>query len=547
MKHRFTSPVAWTAWILAGSLLCSCGSAAGSTAPSASSAESTASSASAAESPAVSVPEAASSDAAESAVSLNTGNVTAAAETPARIHIGRDRMTRLFMNSGTGSFDNGHLGFSYSMNDSLYVISSERDLPALSGALDVVNEETDSRAKAAADAASAESDEFFYYTEVSEVLRADSSVVSVLESSYGSFDGAYESVFVNLDPSDGTRLTLPDVVTDTSMLASYIQIVLEANRPDYPMTEEEIRSLIDYGKLNFGVGYDGLHVVFPALTDPEQYGPEAEVTVQFAWYPEIFAPKYRSLPASFGMRLRAADLGAEHPTEYTVSAGDGSEHRIYAGYLKSGEEFFGIDEFCISYDDVSVSMEGDEWAFDVIPYLIRTGDGRLYLYAQFEEEGEHGLVRVYDLNGEEPMYVGECEDWITDRYLEDPSFMELTRRFDLLGTYTGIRGFEVSESGMPETYSSWFDTDREERLLQGKVYFEADVVDSPGGTVISPNETFEPGTQFLIVGTDGERQVDLQASDGRYARVYVDRDGDGNRTVNGAPEEEIFAGILYAS
>ena len=192
-------------------------------------------------------------------------------------------------------------------------------------------------------------------------------------------------------------------------------------------------------------------------------------------------------------------------------------------------------------------MEGDEWAFDVIPYLIRTGDGRLYLYAQFEEEGEHGLVRVYDLNGEEPMYVGECEDWITDRYLEDPSFMELTRRFDLLGTYTGIRGFEVSESGMPETYSSWFDTDREERLLQGKVYFEADVVDGPGGTVISPNETFDPGTQFLIVGTDGERQVDLQASDGRYARVYVDRDGDGNRTVNGAPEEEIFAGILYAS
>ena len=95
--------------------------------------------------------------------------------------------------------------------------------------------------------------------------------------------------------------------------------------------------------------------------------------------------------------------------------------------------------------------------------------------------------------------------------------------------------------------SSWFDTDREERLLQGKVYFEADVVDGPGGTVISPNETFEPGTQFLIVGTDGERQVDLQASDGRYARVYVDRDGDGNRTVNGAPEEEIFAGILYAS
>ena len=131
MKHRFTSPVAWTAWILAGSLLCSCGSAAGSTAPSASSAESTASSASAAESPAVSVPEAASSDAAESAVSLNTGNVTAAAETPARIHIGRDRMTRLFMNSGTGSFDNGHLGFSYSMNDSLYVISSERDLPEI--------------------------------------------------------------------------------------------------------------------------------------------------------------------------------------------------------------------------------------------------------------------------------------------------------------------------------------------------------------------------------------------------------------------------------
>lgn len=541
MKQRSAKPVVWTAWILAGTLLCSCGSAAGSTA----------SSAPAPESAAVSASETASSEAgsaaAESAVPLNTGNETVPASAPAKLRIGRSRQSASFPNSETESFENGHLGQSYVMWDDLNVIGTERDLPALSGAVDALNEETKARAQAAADACLAENGDFFFYVEVSEVLRADSAVLSVLESSYGNREEMGESVFVNLDPEDGRRLALADVVTDTSALAFSIQAVLEADCPDYPMTEEEIRSLIENGKLNFGVGYDGLHVVFPAVTEPEHYVPEAEVTVQFAWYPEIFAQKYRSLPASFGMRLRAADLAAEHPTEYTFSSGDGREHLLYAGYLKAGEEFFGIDEFYICYDDVPVSMDGDEWAFDVIPFLVRTEDGRTYLYAEFEEEGDRGLVRVYDLNGEEPVFAGECEDWLAGRYLEDPSLFEMTRRFDLLGTHSGVRSFEVSESGLPETQEAWFSTEREQRYLKGKVYFETDVIESPGGAVISPNETFDPGTQFLAVGTDGDRQVDLYASDGRYARVYIDRDGDGNRTVNGAPEEEIFAGILYAS
>ncbi len=201
------------------------------------------------------------------------------------------------------------------------------------------------------------------YTENIDVLRADAKVLSFVEDvnqpAYPDSDSS--SKFWNFDSETGESITLDEVVTDTSDLPSLLMDAIPDDTDVESLSESDIASDLADGSLNWGIGYDGLHVL---LADQKMgaYGrtwiTSIEVTLRFEDYPNLFTDTFQSLPSSYGMPL-------ENNRPYTLTfASDGSTHTVEVMTEMSEDDYI---------EDVSIELDGMDTEMHVRAIFQRCG------------------------------------------------------------------------------------------------------------------------------------------------------------------------------
>ncbi len=232
------------------------------------------------------------------------------------------------------------------------------------------------------------------------VRRADSQVVSLMESvsSYtGGVHGMYGVLGQNFDARTGKKLALSDVCPNTEGLIAAIVAHLGFDYPDAPfmqsgstLIQEQVRQLVADDVVPWTLGPRGLTVYF----NPYVIGSYAEgiytTTILFSQHPDLFADGgYGYGPASYAMEVQ--------PYLVTRLSDSPRDHRLTVGGDENGITItFGGETV---RDACSVR--------DIRPVVAEVSDRRHYLYVDcFDNERNHRVIRVYDLNLPEPACIG---------------------------------------------------------------------------------------------------------------------------------------------
>jgi hypothetical protein len=410
-----------------------------------------------------------------------------------------------------------------------------------------------------------------YYDEDIDVLRADARVLSFIDNvyQYGGATDESTSTFRNFDSATGESVTLDEVVTDTSKLPALLMDAIPDGTDVESLTESSIASDIANGSLNWGIGYDGLHVLLAdqrtasdtsaddeaaqtagteSMTDAEMMAEAAaqtstwtnliEVTLRFADHPELFTDTYQSLPSSYGMTM-------EQDTPYTLTfASDGNAHTVEVKTDLSSDGY--------SVKDVTVTIDGKdsvidlagEYYYQVHPYYLHTEDGRDFIYLNENGEDDFSSVRAVRLDNGAATDLGDFTDSLSGWYLEDPADFRTTCRMDLFGTYSANRYCRVGDDGKPAAIDPLYDCQGNQRILRAKSDVPVQTLDSPGGSVTGDG-TVSAGTYLYFQKTDGGSFVDFMTSDGQAVRIKTDAKSTPH-TTNGTDESELFDGLMYA-
>ena len=409
-----------------------------------------------------------------------------------------------------------------------------------------------------------------YYDEDIDVLRADAKVLSFIDNvnQYGGATDESTSTFRNFDSQTGESVTLDEVVSDTGRLPSLLMDAIPDGTDVESLTESSIASDIANGSLNWGIGYDGLHVLLAdqrtasdtsvddgtaqagteSMTDAEMMAAAAaqtstwtnliEVTLRFADYPALFTAVFQSLPSSYGMTM-------EQNKPYTLTfASDGNAHIVQVKTDLS-DDGYSVGNVTISIDgnESSIDLSG-EYYYQVHPYYLHTDDGRDFIYLNENGEDDFSSVRAVRLENGAAADLGDFTDSLSGRYLENPENFRTTCRVDLFGTYSAYRYCRVGDDGKPAAIDSLYDCQGNQRILRAKSDVQVQVLDTPGGSVTGDG-TVSAGTYLYFQRTDGSSFVDFMTSEGQAVRIKTDTK-DTPHTTNGTDESELFDGLMYA-
>jgi len=290
-----------------------------------------------------------------------------------------------------------------------------------------------------------------------QVRRADGVVLSLLSDSYSDygwiedFRGMHGT---NYDTQTGQELALNDVVDVSNDLADAVANELNSHRWagdfDYQDAVEAYFANTPYDGFSWTLDYNGVTFYFADgdLEEPGNGGKTA--TVSFAEYPQLFEEKYMAVPDAYMVEL---PMDSSYFTDLDGN-GDLEELNV-TGYFDSDVGMY--TKFGI-YADADGSYQYEEYFADgVIPYYVKTAEGKHYLYL-FCEHYEGGPVpmfalRVYDVNGGTVAGVGEMNagpGYIpidTYRVPTDPEEFYLDD-FDSMAQ--DMMAFAVGAAGMPE-------------------------------------------------------------------------------------------------
>ena len=410
-----------------------------------------------------------------------------------------------------------------------------------------------------------------YYDEDIDVLRADAKVLSFIDNvdQYGGATDESSSTFWNFDSQTGEAVALDEVVTDTAELPALLMDAIPDGTDVESLTESSIAADIANGRLNWGIGYDGLHVIladqrtasdaYPdggtaqadgteSMTDAEMMAAAAaqtstwtnliEVTLRFADYPELFTAVFQSLPSSYGMPMEQGI-----PYSLTFSS-DGNAHTVQIKTDLSDDGY--------SVRNVTITIDGHESGIDlsgnyyyqVHPYYLHTEDGRDFIYLNENGEDDFSSVRAVRIDDGKATDLGDFTDSLSGRYLEDPEGFRTACRVDLFGTYSAYRYCRVGDDGKPAAIDSLYDCQGNQRILRARRDVPVSALDAPGGSVTG-EETVSAGTYLYFQKTDGSSFVDFMTSEGQVVRIKTDTK-DTPHTTDGTDESELFDGLMYA-
>ncbi len=390
------------------------------------------------------------------------------------------------------------------------------------------------------------------------VIRADTSVLSILESEYaytGGAHGFFAYSGVNLDSKTGQQLKLNEAVKDTGRLLEILTQRLPEKYPDVEFFgdwKKTIQEELEKELLTWTVGYGGMTFYFnPYELAPYAAGVQA-ITIPYKEEPELFSEKICQTPRSWATSIHPFleyDLGQNNTSDTIEVGGEMDEYSTYT-------------QFWISVNGAKKTMK-DKWFYRYTPYLIHSEDldGELLMVEEVSDN-DFSTIFVYELN-EEKSGFGEpwsfpdtgfytyFEEWDEDTYIygkevfTNPSRFRLDTRINLLGTYSGTKWYSLHPSEKKNGYlfaeQDWYDVLHFDHFLTLLIPLEMEI---PG-----TGETWEfpAGTKLWIVRTDGE-YVEFATEDGRNCRVYVEQN-EWPLRIRGVEEKdttEIFDDMRYA-
>lgn len=404
-------------------------------------------------------------------------------------------------------------------------------------------------------------DQEYYISRKIDLTRADTRVLSFTNTEVGYVGGAHGSYYEageTFDPETGKMLELTDVVTDYDALYEYVKKSLTETY-EKEMFFEEYEDWL----------YDMFYEPDSAMASPLEWNLNRE-GIRFRFNPYVIGPWaagtfYVDIPYEGNEDLIREDyapvrtngsvtrLSADTPFELDAD-GDGSDE-TYTILTEADPESFTTKFTLVRQETSGDTGRSEEECYGTFTdaYLVETGDGRNYLYAEFQQENDFRILKVFDLNpgeGQEAFrFVGDLGDSVYGHYIYDPEHFALFGRLNVLGTYSGYREYRVGEDGLPvpkgdmfkivnyfEDYPYVLTAKREIRVLMH---------------VAGKNEREETalpkGTTFRLTGTDGETVVEAELEDGRKCDIPIEKNEDEYLfQINGVSEYDCFDGLRYA-
>ena len=392
------------------------------------------------------------------------------------------------------------------------------------------------------------------------VRRADETAVSFLYSDYsyaGGVHGGTEISGGNYDTGSGKELLLDDIVKDKDGLVEALKKELvdkygeDTFFPEMPETlAKEVRQEDDL-ELTWVLEPQGVSFFF----SPYEIGPYASgvlsVILPYASYGDLFTENYRP----------AADVGAsvemlDYETLDLDVDRDGKIDRISVDREldDEGDVITGV-KIKVNDQELSSSQgKGDLYYYSMRQMIFLSGDGKAWLYLIGLTDNDYSSMDIYDLSSGKAVYV-DSVDMAASSYemdgedysrctavLADPDLMPLTRRFDILSTYSGSKLFKLSADGLPESSDPYYLIDGQIQL-KSRQDIRLDLVDEKG-TVTKKNVRIPSGSTFDLYRTDGQKILDARLKDGSLVRFIVE--GTYPPMIDGVNGEELFERLYYA-
>ena len=394
-------------------------------------------------------------------------------------------------------------------------------------------------------------------------FRTDEKLISLYYNEYLWLGGAHPSTFgrtLNTDPLTGKILTLRDIAADyDSLYERAAEKLAEINeeRGLYEGYEDTLNSIFyednsDYGEPLFTVAADGVTVYFNMYTLAPYAAGAQQLDFPFAEYGDLFLEEYQKKQKDSAVALEEEEQISIDPD------GDGTEKEFY--YRADRDEDGYATSFIISYDGQeydTVTLKGTEdyiSSYQSYGYVIRSEDGRYFLYLQNFGEGDQSYLQVFALTEDGPVFVG-AEGLSMDgqeRTELDPDSFLMSSRFDILGTYSAFKTFHTGENGMPETedelwtitaaYTDW------KIELTSMVDLQLPVREKGTERGSGQEETVPAGSTFILMKTDGVNYVEAALPDGRICEFTLEAPEEDGWVwkLNGEDIEECFTYIPYA-
>lgn len=385
--------------------------------------------------------------------------------------------------------------------------------------------------------------------------RLDEKIVSFRRTEGDYFGGAHPDYFIggaSFDTETGRVLSLEDVVTDRERLHEYAhqylgeKIGLDELFPDYEESLDSHFQSENSDRLQWIMDAEGLRLLF----SPYDLGPYAmgsiEILVPYAENSGLIKKEYI---------LEGKGLSKRIPQEEEQEAdldGDGTMDRLLLNarnHETDGEPDY-FSTVTVSTGRGDGDLKSTEYQLQggfTEAYLMRTEDGRSYLYVESWGDNDYRLMEVFDLNGETPVHAGTVGDTPKGHLLSGPNNFTLYTWMDALGSYNGRRRYRVGADGMPEALETVYEINAGEQW-ERSITAERTVpvwMESGGNGEEKVRTELPAGTKFCPVRTDGETFVEARLEDGRLCEIRYELK-DYRRFIEGVDEWEYFKDLPYA-
>lgn len=351
-------------------------------------------------------------------------------------------------------------------------------------------------------------EEYYDVTQM-EIMRADSSVVSLLtfnENYYGGVHPNYGYNAYTFDTASGRRITFDSILSDSAKKNNYKKVsetirdeVLKITDAGEMLDFSVIPELIAFDTLTFTIDYQGVSVYI----NPYVIGPYAAgsfvVHLTFKKFGDLFNGSYTKTPDSYMI---------DSSSEWFLYDVDGD-----------GE----YDELPGPDGDYSDYLEA---------VMMRASDGRLFLYQHFKDRECGDLLRVYQVNGvlhytlcgeikgAQIAQVVKRDDWgSTDSV--DPQDFGIMYHSNVCGETYEKAFYHLGEDGLPVQHSKYFSIVSPDNDLTLKRDLVFQLIDNETDQPVQ-NVNLPQGTIMKMLRTNREQVVDFTTETDKIYRISLD-------------------------
>lgn len=379
--------------------------------------------------------------------------------------------------------------------------------------------------------------------------RADSYIVSLLEGVEKYTGGIHPDYFwhgINYNTETGEKVLLTDVLKDTTDLPSILEKKITEKYPDVAFNNlEDTFSQYKPEEFTWTIDYQGITFWFSPYEIAAYAVGTLSARIWFDELPELFNEKYTESLENYVITL---PMGLD--IEFDLVQNDGKKDSIYTE--KTLDEYGSYNMLSVTVNS-KTSVDEINSAYDFDVYLAHLGD-KNYIYSDSNSDNDYHMFCTWDINGNTPKITDELygtevdyefieegieEGTVYKQAFNNPEYLRLEKRFEILGTRGGTANFRVDKaSGKLEMTDDAYTFNyghevKTTRALEAELLPDMEKTEIPSGAMLLPYQT------------DGETFVDLKTEDEKIVRLQIEV-SEWPVKVNGIPEDECFENLLYA-